>query len=160
MKHTLTIMKRELGGYFATPVAYVFIVIFLVLSGFLTFLQGGLYESGQASLGRFFTWHPWLYLFLIPALLGGGKVFFVGNALVVRDRGPRPLHLHDPRRALAPRQRRLPQRELRRPARRDCRGLAGSADRDPGGWQTDRATDPLIDLWPAIRPAQRRWFRI
>ncbi len=68
MKNVWTIMKRELGGYFATPVAYVFIVIFLVLSGFLTFMQGSLYESGQASLGRFFTWHPWLYLFLIPAL--------------------------------------------------------------------------------------------
>ena len=68
MKHTLTIFKREFGGYFATPVAYVFIVIFLLLSGFLTFFFGRLYESGQATLVGFFFWHPWLYLFLIPAL--------------------------------------------------------------------------------------------
>ena len=68
MKNIKTIMKRELGGYFATPVAYVFIVIFLLLSGFFTFQAGGLYERGQADLAAFFNWHPWLYLFLIPAL--------------------------------------------------------------------------------------------
>ena len=68
MRNTLIILKRELGGYFATPVAYVFIVIFLVLSGVLTFFLGGLYESEQASLQGFFGWHPWLYLFLIPAI--------------------------------------------------------------------------------------------
>jgi ABC-2 type transport system permease protein len=63
-------MKRELGGYFATPVAYVFIVIFLLLAGFFTFQLGDFYNdgSGQASLSGFFQWHPWLYLFLIPAL--------------------------------------------------------------------------------------------
>jgi len=70
VKHTLTIMKRELSGYFATPVAYVFIVIFLLLAGFFTFQLGDFYAdgSGQATLSGFFNWHPWLYLFLIPAL--------------------------------------------------------------------------------------------
>jgi len=68
VRNTLIIMKRELGGYFATPVAYVFIVIFLVLSGVLTFYLGGLYENEQATLQGFFGWHPWLYLFLIPAI--------------------------------------------------------------------------------------------
>ena len=68
MKNVWSITKRELAGYFATPVAYVFIVIFLLLAGFLTFQVGGFYKRGQADLGPFFTWHPWLYLFLIPAV--------------------------------------------------------------------------------------------
>ncbi len=68
MTVTGAILRRELGNYFATPVAYVFIVIFLVLSGAFTFYLGGLYERGQADLQPFFTFHPWLYLFLIPAL--------------------------------------------------------------------------------------------
>ncbi len=63
-----TIAKRELGGYFASPVAYVFIVIFLLLVGFFTFMAGGFFERGEASLSSFFTWHPWLYLFLVPAI--------------------------------------------------------------------------------------------
>jgi ABC-2 type transport system permease protein len=64
-----TITKRELGGYFSSPVAYVFIVIFLLLTGFFTFMAGGFFERGQASLdGSFFLWHPWLYLFLVPAV--------------------------------------------------------------------------------------------
>jgi ABC-2 type transport system permease protein len=63
-----TIAKRELSGYFGSPVAYVFIVIFLLLTGFFTFEAGGFFERGQASLdGSFFMWHPWLYLFLVPA---------------------------------------------------------------------------------------------
>lgn len=62
------IYRRELAGYFATPVAYVFIVIFLVLGGVFTFQIGGLYERGQADLQPFFAFHPWLYLFLVPAL--------------------------------------------------------------------------------------------
>jgi ABC-2 type transport system permease protein len=62
------IFKRELGGYFATPVASVFIVIFLLLAGVLTFQVGGFFERGQADLVPFFNFHPWLYLFLIPAL--------------------------------------------------------------------------------------------
>jgi len=68
MKQLPVIFKRELASYFATPLAYVFIVIFLVLSGVFTFYLGGFYESGQASLTPFFTFHPWLYLFLIPAV--------------------------------------------------------------------------------------------
>ena len=62
------IFKRELASYFATPVAYVFIVIFLVLAGAFTFYMGGFYERGQADLLPFFGFHPWLYLFLIPAI--------------------------------------------------------------------------------------------
>ncbi|HZV33576.1 MAG TPA: ABC transporter permease [Verrucomicrobiae bacterium] len=62
-----TIAKRELIGYFASPVAFVFIVIFLLLTGFFTFMLGGFFEQGQATLRSFFTWHPWLYLFLVPA---------------------------------------------------------------------------------------------
>jgi ABC-2 type transport system permease protein len=67
-RHIWTITKRELSGYFASPVAYVFIVIWLLLNGVLTFLLGGFFEQGQADLANtFFTWHPWLYLFLVPA---------------------------------------------------------------------------------------------
>ncbi|MCW5573028.1 MAG: ABC transporter permease subunit [Steroidobacteraceae bacterium] len=68
MHHIATIMKRELAGYFATPVAYVFILIFLVLAAAFTFYLGGFYERGQADLAPFFNFHPWLYLFLIPAI--------------------------------------------------------------------------------------------
>jgi len=62
-----TIAKRELSGYFSSPVAYVFIVIFLLLEGFFTFMVGGFFKRGEASLSAFFVWHPWLYLFLVPA---------------------------------------------------------------------------------------------
>ncbi len=62
------LFRRELASYFATPVAYVFIVIFLILSGSLTFYLGGFYERGQADLAPFFSFHPWLYLFLVPAI--------------------------------------------------------------------------------------------
>lgn len=68
MTKTMSIFRRELAGYFATPVAYVFIVIFLFLNGIFTFYIGDLYEREQADLIPFFTWHPWLYLFLVPAL--------------------------------------------------------------------------------------------
>ena len=68
MRQFLSITKRELISYFATPVAYVFITIFLLLSGLFTFYLGNFFEIGQASLGSFFEWHPWLYLFLIPAI--------------------------------------------------------------------------------------------
>ncbi len=64
-----TITKRELKSYFTSPIAYVFIVIFLFLTGFLTFMLGGFFELQQASLERpFFNWHPWIYLFLVPAI--------------------------------------------------------------------------------------------
>jgi ABC-2 type transport system permease protein len=68
IKNILTICRRELAGYFATPLAYVFIVIFLVLAGVLTFFVGNFFERGQADLQAFFTFHPWLYLVLIPAV--------------------------------------------------------------------------------------------
>lgn len=68
MNGLTTILKRELRAYFATPVAYVFIVIFLVLAGVATFYMGGFYERGQADLEPFFEFHPWLYMFLIPAI--------------------------------------------------------------------------------------------
>ena len=68
MNPTWAIFRRELRSYFATPLAYIFIVIFLVLAGSLTFYLGGFYERGQADLQPFFNFHPWLYLFLIPAV--------------------------------------------------------------------------------------------
>lgn len=68
MNPTLTLFRRELRSYFATPVAYVFIVIFLLLAGSFTFYLGGFYERGQADLEPFFNFHPWLYLFLVPAV--------------------------------------------------------------------------------------------
>jgi ABC-2 type transport system permease protein len=62
------LFRRELKSYFATPVAYVFIVIYLVLMGTFTFYLGQFYERGQADLSSFFNFHPWLYLFLVPAI--------------------------------------------------------------------------------------------
>jgi ABC-2 type transport system permease protein len=62
------LFRRELQSYFATPVAYVFIVIYLVLMGTFTFYVGNFYERGQADLSSFFNFHPWLYLFLVPAI--------------------------------------------------------------------------------------------
>jgi len=62
------VMRRELRSYFVTPVAYVFLVIFLVLAGILTFYAGDFYERGQADLQPFFVMHPWLYLILVPAI--------------------------------------------------------------------------------------------
>jgi ABC-2 type transport system permease protein len=61
------IAKRELVAYFTSPVAYVFLVIFLLLTGFLTFTAGAFFERGEASLAAFFAWHPWVYLVLVPA---------------------------------------------------------------------------------------------
>lgn len=68
MNNLIAILRRELVGYFQTPVAYVFIMIFLLLSGTLSFYLGNFYEREQADLGAFFTFHPWLYLFLVPAI--------------------------------------------------------------------------------------------
>src|SRR5579863_3612881 len=68
MHNTWVIFRRELASYFATPLAYVFIVVFLVLAGSLTFFLGNFFDRGQADLQAFFTFHPWLYLFLIPAI--------------------------------------------------------------------------------------------
>ena len=68
MNNIFSLFRRELRSYFATPIAYVFIVIFLMLMGSFTFYLGGFYELGQADLRSFFTFHPWLYLFLVPAI--------------------------------------------------------------------------------------------
>jgi len=64
----LAVFKREFRSYFSTPIALVFMVVFLVLSGFLTFKFGNFFERSQADLRSFFAWHPWLYLFIVPAL--------------------------------------------------------------------------------------------
>ncbi len=68
MNPVIVIFRRELRSYFATPLAYVFIVIFLVLASVFTFQVGGFFERGQADLQPFFRWHPWIYLVLIPAI--------------------------------------------------------------------------------------------
>ncbi len=68
MNRVMTLMRREFRGYFATPVAYVFIVIFLFLTGIFTFYVGGFYERNQADLEPFFRYLPWLYMLLIPAI--------------------------------------------------------------------------------------------
>jgi ABC-2 type transport system permease protein len=62
------IARRELAGYFTSPVAYVFLVIFLLLTGFFTFTVGSFFERGEADLSSFFGWHPWLFLVLVPAI--------------------------------------------------------------------------------------------
>ena len=59
--------QTEWCSYFNSPVAYVFIIIFLILSGFFTFSVSHYFEAGQADLQSFFFWHPWLYLILVPA---------------------------------------------------------------------------------------------
>ena len=64
----LNIVKRELASYFSTPLAYVFIVIFLTPIGSFTFYLGNFFARGQADLNAFFTFHPWVYILLIPAV--------------------------------------------------------------------------------------------
>jgi len=68
MRNISIIAKRELKSYFATPVAYVFIVIFLAMTGAFTFYIGNFFDRGRADLDAFFQFHPWLYLLLIPAI--------------------------------------------------------------------------------------------
>jgi len=68
MNQVLAIFKREFAAYFATPLAYVFIVIFLFAMGAFTFYVGRFYDNGIADLSVFFGYHPWLYLFLVPAI--------------------------------------------------------------------------------------------
>ena len=68
MRTTLAVARRELGGYFATPVAVVFIVIFLALQGVLTFNLGNFFERNQADLAPFFNFVPWVFLLLVPAI--------------------------------------------------------------------------------------------
>lgn len=68
LSHVLAVAKREWRSYFDSPVAYVFIIIFLMLMGFFTFSISRFYEAGQADLTGFFVWHPWLYMILVPAV--------------------------------------------------------------------------------------------
>ena len=68
MNRLYSVFKRELAGYFNTPLAYIFIVIFLFLTGIFAFYIGSFLERGQADLKPFFQFHPWLYLFLVPAI--------------------------------------------------------------------------------------------
>ncbi|WP_129777221.1 ABC transporter permease subunit [Peristeroidobacter soli] len=68
MHNIKTIFRREFASYFATPLALVFIVFFLVLAAAFAFQFGNFFERGQADLAPFFSFHPWLYLFLIPAI--------------------------------------------------------------------------------------------
>ncbi len=68
MRNLRVIAKRELRSYFSTPLAYVFIVIFLALTGAFAFYIGQFFQRGQADLTSFFGYHPWLYLLLVPAV--------------------------------------------------------------------------------------------
>lgn len=68
MNITWILCKRELRSYFSTPIAYVFIVVFLLLSGMATFYIGNFFGRGQADLVPFFNFHPWLYMIFIPAI--------------------------------------------------------------------------------------------
>ncbi len=68
MKPVFVLAKREFAGYFTTPVAWIFLMIFVALAGMLTFYAGGFFTRGQADLQSFFVFHPWLYVFLIPAV--------------------------------------------------------------------------------------------
>ena len=68
MNPVAVIFRREFAAYFATPLAVVFIVIYLMLAGVFTFYLGNFFERGQADLQSFFAFHPWLYLFLVPAI--------------------------------------------------------------------------------------------
>jgi ABC-2 type transport system permease protein len=67
-RNLCAVFKREFVSYFNTPVAYVFLIVFLALAGALTFYIGNFFDRNQADLEAFFTFHPWLYLFLIPAI--------------------------------------------------------------------------------------------
>ena len=68
MKTLGVIFRREWQAYFATPIALIFLTVFLILCGFFTFRLGNFYETGQADLRPFFVWHAWLYLFIVPAI--------------------------------------------------------------------------------------------
>ncbi len=68
MRNIMTIFKREMNAYFTTPLAYIFIVIFLSMAASFTFFMGSFLERSQADLNSFFQFHPWLYIVLIPAV--------------------------------------------------------------------------------------------
>ena len=71
LNNCLAVFRREIRSYFESPVAYVFMVVFLVLSGFLTFSVTQFYERRVADLQPFFFWHPWVFLLLVPAATMG-----------------------------------------------------------------------------------------
>jgi ABC-2 type transport system permease protein len=72
VRNTCAVFRRELSSYFESAVAYVFLIVFLILIGFLTFaIPPKFYEVGQADLRFFFIWHPWVYLLLVPAAAMG-----------------------------------------------------------------------------------------
>ncbi|HEU4381850.1 MAG TPA: ABC transporter permease subunit [Hyphomicrobiaceae bacterium] len=68
VRNTRIIAEREFAAYFASPLATIFLVIFVALTGAFAFFVGGFFERGQADLGAFFMYHPWLYLLLVPAI--------------------------------------------------------------------------------------------
>jgi len=68
MRPTLLVFRREFAAYFATPVAAVFLIVFLALAAGLTFFMSGFFDRSQADLSGFFFWHPWLFLVLMPAI--------------------------------------------------------------------------------------------
>ena len=68
LRNSWIVAKREFAGYFATPIAIVFLMIFVALTGAFAFFVGGFFERGQADLSTFFVYHPWLYLLLVPAI--------------------------------------------------------------------------------------------
>lgn len=68
MTGALSVFRREFAGYFATPLAYIFIIVFLFVAGIFTFYVGSFFPRGQADLTPFFTYLPWLFLFLLPAI--------------------------------------------------------------------------------------------
>jgi ABC-2 type transport system permease protein len=68
LRKTWAITKREFAAYFSTPLATVFLIIFVALTGAFAFYVGGFFERGQADLAPFFQYHPWLYLLLVPAV--------------------------------------------------------------------------------------------
>ena len=68
LKKTFIIFDRELKGYFRTPLASIFLLVFLALSSGMTFFLGRFFERDQADLTAFFAWHPWLFLILMPAI--------------------------------------------------------------------------------------------
>jgi len=68
MRAMMLVFRRELAAYFATPVAAVFLIVFLALSAGMTFLMSGFFDRGEADLSGFFFWHPWLFLVLMPAI--------------------------------------------------------------------------------------------
>ena len=67
-KNIQIVFGREFRGYFTTPLAAIFLTVFLALSAGMAFLVTGFFDRGQADLSSFFTWHPWLFLILMPAI--------------------------------------------------------------------------------------------